>query len=71
VGASALFLLVFGLAFASGRVLATHGGSGNVHVRNGLGETATTNATGNLIVGYNEDFLGDEDRSGSHNLVVG
>ena len=31
VGASALFLLAFGLAFASGRVLATHDASGNVH----------------------------------------
>jgi len=27
----------------------------NVHVRNGQGSTLTTNAVGNLIIGYNED----------------
>lgn len=44
----------------------------NVQLVNGLGETETTNGLGNLIVGYNE--LGNEisdDRTGSHNLVVG
>ena len=40
----------------------------NVHIRNGLGLTESTNGLGNLIVGYNE---GDRDRAGSHNLVVG
>jgi hypothetical protein len=42
----------------------------NVNIVNGMGATATTNALGNLIVGYNE---GDDafPRTGSHNLVVG
>jgi hypothetical protein len=31
VAASALFIVAFGLAFVSGRVLATHAGSGSVH----------------------------------------
>ncbi len=44
----------------------------NFQLVNGLGSTATTNGTGNLIVGYNE--LGNpdgDDRTGSHNLVGG
>ncbi|MDH4275691.1 MAG: hypothetical protein OEW08_11670 [Gammaproteobacteria bacterium] len=42
----------------------------NVHVRNGMGSTPTTNQYGNLIVGYNKtnEFL---PRPGSHNVVVG
>jgi trimeric autotransporter adhesin len=56
----------------------------NVHVRDGSGATFSGNTPttgiptglGNLIVGYNEDAfgnidLGTEDRTGSHNLVVG
>jgi hypothetical protein len=42
----------------------------NVHVVNGMGSTATTNALGNLIVGYNEGGQ-NAVRTGSHNLVVG
>ncbi len=54
----------------------------NVHVRNSLGRTDRTNGVGNLIVGYNEDDVlftpdsedgdfGTNDRSGSHNVVIG
>jgi hypothetical protein len=43
----------------------------NLHIVNGLSMTDTTNGLGNLIVGYNEP-RGDEDqRGGSHNVVVG
>ncbi|MEO0650216.1 MAG: hypothetical protein AAFZ65_06025 [Planctomycetota bacterium] len=44
----------------------------NLQVVNGLGETASTNCLGNVIVGYQEqsDFF-ITDRTGSHNLVVG
>ena len=56
----------------------------NLRIVNGLGDTATTNGLGNLIVGYNESrpippfcFLPPDDpfcrdiRTGSHNVVVG
>jgi len=54
----------------------------NLHIRNGLGYTcgaascaaATTNGTGNLILGYNEiDTIDTPNpvRTGSHNIVVG
>jgi len=50
----------------------------NVHIRNGLGATDTSNAVGNLIVGYGEQFGFDRqstnpplNRSRSHNLIVG
>ncbi len=45
----------------------------NVMVVNGTGTTAgTTNGLGNLIVGYDEfDGEPDDNKSGSHNLVVG
>ncbi|MBI3909848.1 MAG: hypothetical protein HY320_02830 [Armatimonadetes bacterium] len=58
----------------------------NLHIRNGLGATngnpaepwnpnpgvTKTNGLGNLIVGYNEARgYGHDDRSGSHNIVVG
>ena len=44
----------------------------NVHVLNGIGYTDSQNAKGNLIVGYNEDtFDGPNDRTGSHNLIIG
>jgi len=42
----------------------------NVHIRNALGATATKDATGNLIIGWNES-VGTSDRSGSHNVVIG
>jgi len=41
----------------------------NVHVRNGLGQTGTTNGYGNLIVGYNKNEVAT--RTGSHNFIVG
>ena len=49
----------------------------NVHVQSGEGATwgtgtvfsGTVNGLGNLIVGYNEDSA--DDKTGSHNLVVG
>jgi len=44
----------------------------NVHVVNGTGTTdGTVNGLGNLIVGYNETRGSGDDRSGSHNIVVG
>jgi hypothetical protein len=44
----------------------------NLHVRSGSGATeGTVNGLGNLIVGYNELRGADDDRTGSHNLVVG
>jgi hypothetical protein len=54
----------------------------NLRIVNGLGETNTTNGLGNLIVGYNEPrptdivgpapaFVSPDDRTGSHNIVVG
>ena len=42
----------------------------DVQIVNGLDETETSNGTGNLIVGYNENDL-EFDRGGSHYLVVG
>jgi hypothetical protein len=44
----------------------------NVHVVNGTGTTdGTVNGLGNLIVGYNELRSTPNDRTGSHNIVVG
>ncbi len=45
----------------------------NVRILNGLGATDSLDGTGrgNLIIGYDEDGAGDNDRSGSHNLVIG
>jgi hypothetical protein len=44
----------------------------NVHVVNGTGTTyGTVNGLGNLIVGYNELRSSGNDRTGSHNIVVG
>jgi hypothetical protein len=46
----------------------------NLRIVNGLGSTNSTNDLGNLIVGYNESrviFGGTDDRTGSHNVVVG
>jgi hypothetical protein len=44
----------------------------NLRIVNGLRATATANGLGNLIVGYNEPRDdGDNERTGSHNVVVG
>ena len=43
----------------------------NLHVRNGAGGTDTVNGTGNIIIGYNALKEADNDRSGSHNLIIG
>jgi len=44
----------------------------NVHIVNGQGTTdGAVNGFGNLIVGYNELRPSDNDRSGSHNVVIG
>ena len=45
----------------------------NVHIVNGTGTTnGEVNGLGNLIVGYNElRFAGGDNRTGSHNIVVG
>jgi hypothetical protein len=43
----------------------------NLHIVNGLDSTDTTNSLGNLIVGYNELRGAGDDRSGSHNVVIG
>lgn len=46
---------------------------GTLQIRDGSGSTAPPNNTqcGNLIIGYNEDSGPLNDRSGSHNLIVG
>lgn len=41
----------------------------DVEIRNGLGNTETTNGSGNLIVGYNEGDTSSQ--TGSHNMVGG
>lgn len=44
----------------------------NLRIVNGLRGTATANGVGNLLLGYNEPrHDGDNERTGSHNLVVG
>jgi len=44
----------------------------NLHIRNGTDSTnGTGNGRGNLIIGYNEDTGPANNRTGSHNLVVG
>ena len=44
----------------------------NVHIVNGTGTTdGTVNGLGNLIVGYNESRDLGNNRTGSHNIVVG
>jgi hypothetical protein len=44
----------------------------NLRIVNGLRGTATANGVGNLLVGYNEPrHDGDNERTGSHNVVVG
>jgi hypothetical protein len=44
----------------------------NLHIRSGSGATdGAVNGLGNLIIGYNELRGTGDDRSGSHNLIVG
>ena len=44
----------------------------NLYVNNGTGSTGgPVNGLGNLVIGYNELRGAGDDRSGSHNLVVG
>src|SRR3984893_7719836 len=43
----------------------------NVQILNGEGTTKTTNGEGNLVIGYNELRQGPQERTGSHNLVLG
>jgi hypothetical protein len=44
----------------------------NLHILSGSGATnGPVNGLGNLIVGYNESRGGGDDRTGSHNIVVG
>jgi hypothetical protein len=44
----------------------------NLRIVNGLRGTATANGVGNLLLGYNEPrHDGDNERTGSHNMVVG
>ncbi len=44
----------------------------NLHIRSGSGTTdGVVNGRGNLIIGYNEVSASGDDRSGSHNMVLG
>jgi hypothetical protein len=43
----------------------------NLHLTNGTGSSEAVNGLGNLVVGYNEPRGTGDDRSGSHNVVVG
>jgi outer membrane murein-binding lipoprotein Lpp len=43
----------------------------NLHIQNGDAETGTANGKGNLVIGYNNTAGIPEDRSGSHNVVLG
>ncbi|MCP4133164.1 MAG: hypothetical protein GY754_19510 [bacterium] len=44
----------------------------NVHIESGSGSTSgAVNGLGNLMIGYNELRGSGDDRSGSHNLVIG
>lgn len=44
----------------------------NVHIRDGSGSTdGTVNGLGNLIIGYNEPRTSGNNRTGSHNLIIG
>ena len=44
----------------------------NLHINSATGSTdGSVNGLGNLIVGYNEERGSGDDRSGSHNIVVG
>ena len=57
------------LSVANGEMFVT---GTNLHIVNGFGATSQVNGKGNLIVGYNQlRNDGTDDRSGSHNLIVG
>jgi hypothetical protein len=44
----------------------------NLHVNDGSGSTdGPVNGLGNVVIGYNEPRGSGDDRSGSHNLVIG
>ncbi len=44
----------------------------NVHIVSGSGTTdGTVNGLGNLVVGYNEERTSGNDKTGSHNIVIG
>jgi hypothetical protein len=43
----------------------------NLLIQNGMGDTSLANGTGNLVLGYNSTAAFTEDRTGSHNLVIG
>lgn len=43
----------------------------NVQIVNGLNSTETINGLGNLIIGYNELQISNNNRTGSHNLIAG
>lgn len=43
----------------------------NLHLRSGAGRTDSANGLGNLIIGYAADDIGNDQRTGSHNLVIG
>ncbi|HEY3284226.1 MAG TPA: hypothetical protein VGN26_18305 [Armatimonadota bacterium] len=43
----------------------------NLQILNGSGSTDQVNGLGNLILGYNKPRTGANERTGSHNLVVG
>lgn len=43
----------------------------NLVLQNGAGSTDTVNGTGNLVIGYNAPRDGTNDKTGSHNLVIG
>jgi hypothetical protein len=43
----------------------------NLHLRNGSDDSSVANGKGNLIIGYNGVETFAEERSGSHNLVIG
>src|SRR5262249_27254728 len=69
-----LAALEYKLQYISGGINEVIITGANLRIVNGLGETDTTNGLGNLIVGYNESrlgFRGPDDRTGSHNVVVG
>jgi len=43
----------------------------NVQIVNGSGSEDTLNGVGNLILGYDDNYLSPKPRTGSHNLIVG
>ncbi len=60
-----------GVSCAAGRGRTIRFCGVNLQIVNGLGSTGTANGLGNLIVGYNESRAVADQRTGSHNLVLG